>query len=129
MTDVRMEKIGRIADDVPLQTVQVGPERGAVAVVGWGSSFGAISEAVMQARSDGLDVSHIHIRHIWPLPRNLGELLAGFDKILVAEMNKGQLLALLRSTYLVPAEGIQQVTGKPFHVREILDAIRSRMEQ
>jgi 2-oxoglutarate ferredoxin oxidoreductase subunit alpha len=129
MTDVRLEKISRIAGDIPLQNVQTGSETGAMVVVGWGSSFGAISEAVTQARAEGLDVSHIHIRHIWPLPRNLGDLLKGFEKVMVAEMNTGQLLTLLRSSYLVPAEGIQKVTGKPFHVREILDAIRSNMEQ
>jgi 2-oxoglutarate ferredoxin oxidoreductase subunit alpha len=98
-------------------------------VVGWGSTFGPIYQAVKQAREEGLEVSHLHLRHLSPLPRNLGELLGNFDQILVPEMNTGQLVTILRSAYLVPAEGLNKVTGKPFKVSEILDAIRARMER
>ena len=73
-----------------------------MAVVGWGSTFGPINQAVRRARDDGHEVSQIHIRHIFPLPSNLGDLLAGFDRVLVPEMNNGQLLTLLRSTYAIP---------------------------
>jgi 2-oxoglutarate ferredoxin oxidoreductase subunit alpha len=129
MTDARLEKVRRIADDIPEQEVQVGELRGALAVVGWGSTFGPIYQAVKQAREEGLEVSHLHLRHLSPLPRNLGELLGNFDQILVPEMNTGQLVTILRSAYLVPAEGLNKVTGKPFKVSEILDAIRARMER
>ena len=128
MTDVRHEKIARIADDIPEQTVDQGPTQGPLAVVGWGSTHGPISQAVERSREEGLSVSHIHLRHLSPLPRNLGDLLAGFEKVLVPEMNMGQLTTMLRSRYLVPAIGVPKVTGKPFKIVEIMDAIRAHSE-
>ena len=128
MTDARAEKIAAIADDVPEQTIEQGEATGPLAVVGWGSTYGPISRAVNNMRLDGYDIAHIHLRNLWPLPRNLGALLAGYDKILVPEMNKGQLLTVLRAEYLVPAEGLNKVTGKPFLIAEIENAIRDRLE-
>lgn len=128
MTEIRAAKVAGIARDIPLQTVSLGSDRGALAVVGWGSTHGALHQAVKHARADGLDVSHIHLRYLNPFPRNLGELLARFDRVLVPEMNAGQLVQLLRATYLVPAEGLSRVTGKPFKVSELVAAIRSRLE-
>jgi 2-oxoglutarate ferredoxin oxidoreductase subunit alpha len=128
MTDVRAQKIRGIAEDIPEQAVSAGAETGRLAVVGWGSTFGAIQQAVRRSRAAGLDVSHIHIRHIWPLPRNLADLLNGFDNILVPEMNNGQLVTLLRSEYLVPAEGFNQVNGLPFKVSDLERAIVARLE-
>ncbi|MEM7255498.1 MAG: 2-oxoglutarate ferredoxin oxidoreductase subunit alpha, partial [Pseudomonadota bacterium] len=123
MTDVRAAKINRIANDVPPQSVALGNEQGRLAVIGWGSTHGAIHQAVKSARERGADVSHIHIRHLWPMPANLGELLRQFDRVLVAEMNTGQLLHVLRAEYLVPAEGLNKVDGQPFKVSEIETAI------
>ncbi len=127
MTDARYDKINGIAEDSPPQIVDNGPERGRMAIVGWGSTFGPISRAVDNMLADGLEVSHIHLRNIWPLPKNLGDLLAGFDQVVVPEMNTGQLVALLRSEYLVNAEGINKVTGQPFTIAELEDAVRGRM--
>src|SRR5881396_1617024 len=124
MTRTRAAKIAGIANDIPLQTVAVGTDHGAVAVVGWGSTYGAIHQAVRRARHDGVDASHIHLRYLSPFPRNLGELLKRFDRVLVPELNNGQLVQLLRATYLVPAEGLNKVQGKPFKVSEIAEAIR-----
>ena len=129
MTEVRKAKIDGIADDIPGQTVDTGNDEGALAVVGWGSTYGPISRAVGNLRAEGLDVSHIHIRHIWPLPRNLKALLGGFERILVPEMNTGQLVTLLRSEYLLPVEGLNKVSGQPFRIAELEAAIRSRMEE
>jgi 2-oxoglutarate ferredoxin oxidoreductase subunit alpha len=129
MTDTRFAKIAGIAADIPLQQVALGPARGTLAVVGWGSTWGPIQAGVREARAAGLDVAHIHIRHIVPFPRNLGELLAGYERILVPEMNHGQLVALLRSSFLVPAVGLSKVTGKPFKSAEIAGAIRARLEE
>jgi 2-oxoglutarate ferredoxin oxidoreductase subunit alpha len=126
MTNVRRDKILGIAKDIPLQGVEAGNTKGRLAVVGWGSTFGPISRAVDRCREDGLDVSHIHLRYIWPMARNLGELLKGFDQIIVPEMNDGQLVNLLRAQFLVPAEGLNKVTGKPFKISEIEAAIRGR---
>ncbi|MEO1019372.1 MAG: 2-oxoacid:acceptor oxidoreductase subunit alpha [Pseudomonadota bacterium] len=123
MTDARFAKIAAVADDIPLQEIEQGNESGQLAIVGWGSTYGPIARAVTTERARGRDVSHIHLRHIWPLPRNLGDLLKGFDHVLVPEMNKGQLNTVLRSEYLVPAEGLSKVTGKPFSVLEIEAAI------
>jgi 2-oxoglutarate ferredoxin oxidoreductase subunit alpha len=128
MTDVRRNKIANIANDIPEQTVEIGKQKGCMAVVGWGSTYGPINRAVDNARKDGLDVAHIHLRHIWPLPRNLGTLLAGYKKIIVPEMNTGQLLTVLRSEYLVPAEGLNKTSGQPFRIAEIQAAIRAGLE-
>ena len=125
MTRARAAKIAGIANDIPPQHVALGDDHGAVAVVGWGSTYGAIHRAVREARADGLDVSHIHLRYLNPFPRNLGELLQRFGRILVPELNNGQLVHLLRAAYLVPAEGLSKVAGKPFKVAEIVDAIES----
>ena len=128
MTKVRAAKVDGIADDIPRQEVVSGPSKGRLAVVGWGSTFGAINQAVERSLAAGLDVAHIHIRHIWPLPRNLGDLLAGYEKILVPEMNNGQLITVLRDRFLVPAEGLNQISGLPFKVSDLEAAIRERLE-
>ncbi|MDJ0948022.1 MAG: 2-oxoacid:acceptor oxidoreductase subunit alpha [Alphaproteobacteria bacterium] len=129
MTEVRAAKILGIANDIPPQAVELGNDSGALAVVGWGSTHGPINRAVERAREDGLDVSHIHIRHLWPLPRNLGDLLKGFQRVLVPEMNNGQLVKILRAEYLIDAEPLDRVTGKPFKIAEIEEAIRQRVEK
>jgi 2-oxoglutarate ferredoxin oxidoreductase subunit alpha len=129
MTEIRAAKIDGIADDIPLQTVEDGTEGGALAVVGWGSTYGPISRAVSNLRATGADVSHIHLRHIWPLPRNLGALLAKYDRVLVPEMNSGQLVTLLRAEFLVPAVGLNQISGKPFKISTIEAAIREQLEK
>ena len=128
MTDVRAAKIDGIANDVPLQAVAQGEETGDLAVVGWGSTHGAIEEAVRALRAEGHRVSHVHVRYLHPFPRNLGAVLARFPRLLVPELNTGQLLTLLRARYLVPAVGLNKVAGRPFRVAEIADAVRARLE-
>ena len=128
MTEARAAKIAGIAKDIPPQAVETGADSGPLAVVGWGSTYGPINRAVSNLRAEGLEVSHIHVRHIWPLPSNLGDLLAAFEKVLVPEMNTGQLVTLLRSEYLTAAEGLNKVTGQPFMIAEIEAAIRARLE-
>ena len=129
MTEIRVAKINGIADDIPLQTVEEGDDKGEMAVVGWGSTFGPINRAVSALRDEGGKVSHIHIRHIWPLPKNLGDLLEGFDQVLVPELNKGQLSTVLRSQYLTDAQTLSKVSGQPFKISEIEAAIRDRLEK
>jgi 2-oxoglutarate ferredoxin oxidoreductase subunit alpha len=125
MTDVRADKVAGVAADIPEQGVALGNSRGALAVVGWGSTYGPIHQAVKRARADGIDVSHVHLRYVSPFPRNLGDLLRSYERVLVPEMNNGQLVQLLRAAYLLPVEGLSQVTGKPFKVATILEAIRA----
>ena len=128
MTKIRKQKIDNIANDLPQQKVELGEVSGKIAVVGWGSTFGPINRAVQRVRLDGKNVSHIHLRHIWPLPNNLKNLLNGFDKVLMPEMNTGQLITLIRSQYLIPAIGLNKVSGQPFKVSEIDFAIREHLE-
>ena len=123
MTDIRKAKIDGIADHVPAQDVALGNASGKIAIVGWGSTFGPIHQAVRRQRAKGVDVSHIHIRHIWPLPRNLGDLLREFEHILVPEMNTGQLKTVLRDQFLVDAKPLNKVSGQPFRIVEIETAI------
>src|SRR5216117_4025793 len=125
MTRARATKIAGIANDIPLQTVALGDDHGALAVVGWGSTYGALHQGVGRAREEGIDASLIHLRYLSPFPRNLGDLLRRFDRVLVPEMNNGQLVNLLRAAFLVPANGLDKVEGKPFKVAEIVEAIRA----
>ncbi|WP_445193197.1 2-oxoacid:acceptor oxidoreductase subunit alpha [Sphingomonas sp. Tas61C01] len=121
MTDIRKAKIDNIA--VPDQQIELGNDSGKLVIVGWGSTFGPIHQAVRRARGRGQDVSHVHIRHIWPMPKNLGALLKGFDQILVPEMNTGQLKTVLRDQFLVDAKPLNKVSGQPFQIAEIEAAI------
>jgi 2-oxoglutarate ferredoxin oxidoreductase subunit alpha len=129
MTEARAAKIAGIANDIPPQTPELGSEKGAMAVVGWGSTYGPIYQGVGRARDEGYDVAHIHIRYLSPFPRNLGELLGGYDQILVPEMNYGQLVSLLRSAFLIPGEPLTNVRGQPFKIAEIHEAIVSRLKK
>ena len=128
MTEARAAKIAGIADDVSAQEVEQGEREGQLAIVGWGSTYGPISRAVGNLRSRGHSISHIHIRYLSPLPRGLGELLAGFEEVVVPELNNGQLLTLLRSRYLVPAAGLNQVNGRPFKISDIEQAAMRYLE-
>ena len=125
MTDIRKAKVDGIK--VPDQFVELGAEGGKLAVVGWGSTFGPIHQAVRRKRAEGRDVSHVHIRHIWPLPANLGNLLKSYDKVIVPEMNTGQLKTVLRDQYLVDARPVNKVSGQPFTIAEIEAAIEGAL--
>jgi 2-oxoglutarate/2-oxoacid ferredoxin oxidoreductase subunit alpha len=122
-TDARKAKVEGVAASIPNQDVCLGDTSGKLAVVGWGSTFGPIHQAVRRMRARGFDVSHIHVRHIWPLPQNLGALLKGFDNVLVPEMNTGQFKTVLRDQYLVDARPLNKTSGQPFTIAEIQDAI------
>jgi 2-oxoglutarate ferredoxin oxidoreductase subunit alpha len=126
MVRLRAEKIARIADDIPPVEV-FGRESGDVLVVGWGGTFGAITSAVEQMQREGASVSSIHLRYLNPFPKNLGEVLRRFRRVLVAELNLGQLCLLLRGKFLVDAVSINKVQGKPFKVAEIVRAIRAHV--
>jgi 2-oxoglutarate ferredoxin oxidoreductase subunit alpha len=122
MVRLRAEKIQRIAADIPEATV-FGKPSGKILVVGWGSTYGAITTAVEQLQKEGKPVSSTHLRYLWPLQRNVGDLLKRFDKVLVPELNLGQLLWLLRSRFLVDAIGFNKVQGQPFKIKELRDEI------
>jgi 2-oxoglutarate/2-oxoacid ferredoxin oxidoreductase subunit alpha len=125
MTEMRRDKVAgiKVAD----QEVELGGISGKLAIVGWGSTFGPIHQAVRRARAKGFDVAHIHLRHIWPMPRNLGSLLKSYDKILVPEMNTGQLKTVLRDQFLVDARPLNKISGQPFMIAEIEAAIEEAL--
>ncbi|MBC8068419.1 MAG: 2-oxoacid:acceptor oxidoreductase subunit alpha [Deltaproteobacteria bacterium] len=124
MTKTRAQKVQNVANDLPDQAVELGEDHGDLVVVGWGSTYGAIHQAVRRCRDSGLSVSHVHVRHMWPMPRNLPTLLGKFKRILVPELNNGQLMRVLRAEYLLPAEPLDKIAGMPFRVSELELAIR-----
>ncbi len=122
MVDIRAQKVANAAKLLPAQTV-TGPQTGELLVVSWGGTNGACLTAVQQAIGQGRSVAHAHLRYLNPLPCNLGEILSRYDKVLIAELNSGQLRMLIRSRYLVDAIGLNKVQGKPFMVAEVYEKI------
>ncbi|HUH01170.1 MAG TPA: 2-oxoacid:acceptor oxidoreductase subunit alpha, partial [Kofleriaceae bacterium] len=126
MTHIRAERVARmVADTGPLDLI--GDESGDVLVVGWGGTYGALRQAVESLRKQGKRVSHVHLRWLNPMNPRLEQLIHAFDKVLVAELNMGQLLTVLRSKYLVDAKGLNKIQGKPFKVAEVVAAIREML--
>jgi 2-oxoglutarate ferredoxin oxidoreductase subunit alpha len=123
MTKLRAEKVKNLQYFIPDARPDSGNEHGKIAVLGWGSTYGAIKTAVRELISEGYDVAHIHLRYINPFPKNLGELLYGYEKVLIPEMNMGQLLQLIRAEYLIPATGFSKMQGLPFTTTEIKQRI------
>jgi 2-oxoglutarate/2-oxoacid ferredoxin oxidoreductase subunit alpha len=118
MVHLRQAKVEAVAQDIP-DLVPAGDANGELLIVGWGSTYGSITAAVRAQRAKGRKIGQIHLRHLNPLPKNLGAVLASYKRVLVPEMNLGQLLLVLRAKYLVPAEGLNKVQGKPFSQAEI----------
>ncbi len=127
MVNIRAARVATIANHIAEATVAGDPDAGLV-VVGWGSTWGAITSAVERLRSRDRKVAHIHLRHLNPMPGNLGSLLAGFDRVIVPEMNTGQLARLLRAEYLVDARTISKVAGQPFMVAELEAAFTEALD-
>lgn len=127
MSQMRAAKVASVAEFIPDQHVEQGPENGPLAVVGWGSTHGAIWRAVTVAREQGHDVAQIHLRWLNPLPKNLGELLAGYDRVLLPEMNMGQCATLLRDKLGLKVIQLDKVSGQPFKVAELVEAITENM--
>jgi len=125
MVKTRQAKVDRIADYIPLQTLDSGPQKGKVLVLGWGSTYGAIKSAVTELQAEGKAVSHAHLRYIRPLPRNLGEIIRNFDKVLVPEINNGQLVRIIRDEFLVDAKGYNKIMGVPITKGELADVIET----
>lgn len=120
MVQLRKEKVALIQKHIPEQTLESGKAGAKLAFVTWGSTYGSIKTALKQVEAYGLDVAHVHIRHIVPFPTNLGELLKSFDHIIVPELNNGQLVNILRAEFLVDAKPLNKIKGVPFEAREII---------
>ena len=123
MTNVRAQKVANVAADIPEQTVD-GPENGDLLVLSWGGTYGACATAVRTVRAEGKAVSHAHLTYLNPFPSNLSQLLGQFKNVLIPELNMGQLRLLIRAKFLVNAEGLNRVQGKPFAVSVLINKIR-----
>src|SRR3954468_6277831 len=124
MVKLRQAKVDKIAEYIPEQQLDSGPEKGKVLVLGWGSTFGSIKSAVLELQQQGHAVSHAHLRYLRPFPRNLGEILKNFDTVLVPELNNGQLIKIIRDQYLVDAKGYNKIMGIPIMKAELVEEIR-----
>ncbi len=127
MVRIRAAKVEAVVNDVP-DAVPNGDLEGDLLIVGWGSTYGSITAAVRAQRAKGRRIGHVHLRHLNPLPRNLGELLKQYKKVVVPEMNMGQLVWVLRAKYLVDAEGFNKIQGKPFKQAEIEAKIEEEID-
>ncbi len=129
MVKTREAKVDMIANYIPLQTLDSGPETGDVLVLGWGSTYGAIKSAVMELQAAGKSVAHAHLRYVRPFPRNLGDMIARYKHILIPEINNGQLIKIIRDKYLVDAVGYNKIKGVPITRTELVTAIGELLEK
>jgi 2-oxoglutarate ferredoxin oxidoreductase subunit alpha len=127
MTTLRANKIAGIADFIPEQEVE-GPESGDLLVISWGGTYGAVRTAVKHSIKEGLSVAHAHLRYLNPFPKNLGDVIKNYKKVLIPELNTGQLRMIIRGTYLADAVGLNKVQGKPFLISEVKQKIREVIE-
>jgi 2-oxoglutarate ferredoxin oxidoreductase subunit alpha len=124
MVNLRARKVALVAGDIPPQEVD-GPASGKLLVISWGGTYGACATGVRQARDNGASVSHVHLRFLNPFPSNLGDIIGRFEKVLIPELNRGQLRMIIRSQFLVDAVGLNKIQGKPFAVREVVEKIEA----
>ena len=122
MTDIRQAKVANIASDIPLTWVE-GDEDADVLLVGWGSTWGAITSAAKQVRDQGHKIAHAHLIHISPFPSDLGDVLSRYKTVICPEMNMGQLSKLLRAEFLIDVKPVNKVQGQPFTTSELVDVI------
>jgi 2-oxoglutarate/2-oxoacid ferredoxin oxidoreductase subunit alpha len=127
MVKIRQQKIDNIADHIPEQKIDNGPEKGKVLVIGWGSTYGAIKSAVAELIAEGHAVSHVHLRYVRPFPKNLGDIIKNFEKVIIPELNNGQLVKIVRDKYLVDAKGFNKIMGIPFTKTELADQIKKML--
>lgn len=124
MVKIRQEKVDRIADYIPEQKIDSGPDKGKVLVLGWGSTFGAIKSAVTELQAQGHAVSHAHLRYMRPFPKNMDELLRNFETVVIPEINNGQLIKIIRDVFLVDAKGYNKIMGVPITKTELVEEIK-----
>jgi len=129
MVKLRQEKVDKIADYIPLQKLDSGPEKGKLLVIGWGSTYGSIKTAVADLQKEGLSISHAHLRYIRPFPKNLGHIIENFDQVLIPELNNGQLIKIIRDQYFVDAIGYNKIMGIPFTRHELIQKMRDMLDE
>jgi 2-oxoglutarate ferredoxin oxidoreductase subunit alpha len=124
MVKIRQEKVDKVAEYIPEQKMDNGTDKGKVLVLGWGSTYGAIKSAVAELRKGGHEVSHAHLRYVRPFPKNLGDILKGFDTVLIPEINNGQLIKIIRDVYFIDAKGYNKIMGVPITKTELVEEIK-----
>jgi 2-oxoglutarate ferredoxin oxidoreductase subunit alpha len=124
MVKIRQEKVDKIAQYIPDQILDSGPEKGKLLILGWGSTYGAIKSAVIQLQAEGYSVSHAHVRYIRPFPKNLGTILKNFDHVLIPEINNGQLIKIIRDQFLIDAKGYNKIMGVPITKGELIEKVK-----
>jgi 2-oxoglutarate ferredoxin oxidoreductase subunit alpha len=127
MVKTRQAKVDRIADYIPLQQLDTGPEKGTVLLLGWGSTYGAIKSAAMQLQAEGHAVSHAHIRYMRPFPKNLAEILKNFEHVLIPEINNGQLVKIIRDQYFIDAKAYNKIMGIPITKMELVTEVKKML--
>jgi len=127
MVKIRQEKVDKIADYIPEQKLDSGPEKGKILVLGWGSTYGAIKSAVQELQAAGQEVSHAHLRYIRPFPKNLGDIIKNFEQVLIPEINNGQLIKIIRDQYLVDAKGYNKIMGVPITKTELVIKLKDML--
>ncbi|MEY3819514.1 MAG: hypothetical protein RLZZ425_982 [Bacteroidota bacterium] len=123
MVKSREAKVDKIADYIPLQTIDTGAEKGKVLILGWGSTYGTIKSAALHLQSQGKAVSHAHIKYMRPFPKNLGDILKNFETVVIPEINNGQLIKIIRDKYFVDAKGYNKIMGVPITKQELVTAV------
>jgi len=127
MVKIRQEKVDKIADYIPEQKLDSGPEKGKILVLGWGSTYGAIKSACAEMQKKGHQISHAHLRYVRPFPKNLGDILKNFDTVLIPEINNGQLIKIIRDVYFVDAKGYNKIMGVPITKTELVMKLEEMM--
>ena len=127
MVKVRQAKVDKIADYIPSQKIDTGDDSGDVLLLSWGSTYGAVKTATKQLRDEGLSVSHAHVKYLNPLPKNLGDLINKFTKVIMPEMNNGQFIKIIREKFLVDAKGLNKIKGLPFATEEIVNKVKEEL--
>ena len=128
MVKLRQEKVDKVADHIPLQKLDSGPEKGKLLVLGWGSTYGSIKTAVAELQKEGLAVAHAHIRYLRPFPRNLAHILENYEQVLIPELNNGQLIKIIRDQFFINASGYNKIMGIPFTRSELITRMREMLE-
>jgi 2-oxoglutarate ferredoxin oxidoreductase subunit alpha len=127
MVKTRQAKVDKIADHIPSQKLDSGPEKGKLLILGWGSTYGAIKSAVSELHLEGYSVAHAHIRYLRPFPKNLGDIIKNYDRVLIPEINNGQLIKIIRDVYFVDALGYNKIMGVPITKTELVMKVKELM--
>ena len=128
MVKIRQEKVDKIAQYIPKQKLDSGEEKGTILIIGWGSTYGAIKSACIELQAQGVSVSHAHLRYVRPFPANLGDIIKNFEKVIIPEINNGQLIKIIRDQFLVDAKGYNKIMGVAITKGELIEFVKQELQ-